>query len=416
MTSRLPVQLSRTLLLIGVAFSLAILAGCKMPAPDSDPAASFSIPTAQPTNTFSIDLPPTPLGSSGPLPFPHNPNATNSLLPSALYLLRPDPNQINQVWRLSPDGAELTQVTFSDTPVSQYDISSDGRLAVITAQSLIVYSPDKTQTETWLNSSPGLPEQNPRASRWAPGGGQLAYAAQGVWIGRSPNTVHLAVADPPGSRIRPFDWSPDGRWLLVTIDSQEQSKLAVLDPATGVIQTLVTSDGIPACCQAAWAPQSQGLVVANPYPATGIPELQTQNGVGGLWWAPVSANQAEIQVSALLPSFAADETYNFVGWPHFNPDTTIQYAFANFPLLPQQRFPLALYKASLATPDLRQMLRAESFLVDQILWSPNGDLALLVLPMPGSAWKSGGPVILVAAGQEPATPLIEQGASLKWGP
>jgi hypothetical protein len=367
---------------LGLA-SLWLLVGCKMPAP---------LP-AQPTTGQSTST----LISGTQI----TEEAGNSLLPQALYFLRQDANGLPQVWRLSPDGKALVQLTFSTTPVRDFDISLPGRLAYVGGGSLVVYSLINSTSKTWWDSPEYQPDTYPHAPRWSPDGETLAYASDGVWLRRGED-IRLLYPDPvdSGQRTFPYSWSPDGHWLLVSQDREQGTTLAVLEANTGKLVQLANA---PLCCQAAWTPDSQGLFVANPYP---------QQGPSGLWWASINNLAAP-----LLPWQAEDGTYNVVGWPHINQNGLLGYAFANFPATPPDSFPFGLYTANLSSPDQRQALRLETFFLREIIWTPDGRRALLVIPAPGSAASQvAGPVVLVSAGQQPGLVLSDSGYNLRWGP
>ncbi len=325
-----------------------------------------------------------------------------------MYFLHSDTDGIPQVWKLDANGENPSQVSFGDQAVQDYDIAADGSLAFVTAKGLYVQAPGVNQPSPWLVIPQAGTNLKPHAPRWAPGSNLLAYASGGIWIGRTANTVrllNLSQVD-PSARILPYQWSPDGRWLLVSIDYPDRSELGILDPSNSALKPLRLNPTSAACCQAAWAPDSQGVVIANPFPAAGAASAS-----GGLWWAGLDG-----VVKTLLAENSPDGTLNYVGWPHFGPTGILNYAFANFPQAPGGRFPMALYQSSLSTPDLRQLLRPESFFIEQVLWAPDGSLAILQLPQPGSVWNNGGPLLFVHPEQDLPRPLFDQGYNLKWGP
>lgn len=366
-----------------VSFALlGWLAGCRMPAPS-------------PTLPIAASVKPSPEAT--------NPGAgvEASLLPSALYFLRQDAGGLPQVWRISPGGTALVQLTFSAAPVRDFDISPQGRLAYVAGGSLVVYSLGSSQAETWFAAQEDQPDSYPHAPRWSPDGSTLAYAARGVWLRQGEQSQLLYPDLSDGSqRTFPYTWSPDGNWLLVNQDQQQATTLAILEISTGKLVSLAKA---PLCCQAAWTLDSQGVFVANPYP---------QNGPSGLWWASINNLAAP-----LLPWQAENGTFNVAGWPHVSQGGQLGYAFANFPGAPPDLFPFGLYTANVSSPDQRLALRVETFFIREVLWTPDGRRAALVVPAPGaSSVQAFGPVVFVAAGEQPALVLVDSGYNLRWGP
>lgn len=363
--------------------SLGGLSSCRMPAPLPAQPAALSTPSSMQSQTSGAEA------------------AETSLLPNALYLLHQDAAGLPQVWRISPGGKAIVQLTFSATPVRDFDISTTGRLAYVTGGSLAVYSLGSSQAEMWFSAQEDQPDSYPHAPRWSPDGQTLAYAARGVWL-RQGEQSRLLFPDPTdGSRRTfPYSWSPDGSWLLVNQDQQQTTTLAILEISTGKIVTLANA---PLCCQAAWTPDSQGMFIANPYP---------QHGPSGLWWASVNNLAAP-----LLPWQSDNGTYNIVGWPHVSQNGQLGYAFANYPDIPPAAFPFGLYSANVSSPDQRQTLRTETFFIREVLWASDGRRVVLVVPAPGAAsLQTPGPIVLISAGEQPGTVLLDSGYNLKWGP
>lgn len=391
--------------LSGCFIILFSLAGCILPAPIAQ------IPSTQPfANT---NIPTTPSDGYEPTASPQNP-PEGSILSGAIYFLRPDSQGNPQVWRLAPDGISLSQITNTTSGVKDFDITMNGSLAFISGGELYVQTPNRFKPELWIGIPASKSENYPSSPRWSADGRLLAYAVnQGVWIGRSANTVHLAISDvslaeiPENRpRIRPYAWSPDGKWMLVTIDHADSSELGLLNPANGSLSLLKLTNNIPACCQAVWAAESHGILVSNPF-ANSLNQISA----GGLWWIS-NGEQARV----LIPPQANDGTYNYIGWPFLDYSGNLKYAFSNFPRVPTTWYPMMLYKSTLATPELRESLREEPYFIEQILWAKDGNQAVLVIPGPGSTRSSGGPLVLVSPGTAPARPLVDQANNPRWGP
>jgi hypothetical protein len=65
----------------------------------------------------------------------------------------------------------------------------------------------------------------------------------------------------------------------------------------------------------------------------------------------------------------------------------------------------------------RTVLRPDAILPEEVLWSEQAKLAVIVQAAPGAATrKTGGPAVLIKWNGSPAQPLISSGYRLQWGP
>ena len=392
-----------SLCLLGLSL---LVGGCIMPAPDlptpQRPTASPAV-LVQPTVTPGAEAVPSPAACDDPTCYAPD----GALLPLPLLYLAPDANGIIQLWQLASDGQTRQRLTEAKQSLWAYALNPasapPGQLAYINrgtegAQLWLVNVPGDTPQALFQ----GSPEAPLSKLSWRPSGELIAFGAAGGvhFYTVAGGQVRLAIAALPEMRLSPLTWSPDGRLLLLSqTDAARTESLLVWEFATGTLftppQTL--------CCQASWSPDSGSVLIANPDPG---------RGPTGLWrYSPI-----ESRLQTLIPSLAADGTTNAAGWPALTTLGRLVYAFANFPQLPADEFPLGLFAAQVSQPEERFPLRPETLLLRQVLWSPNAELAVLVLPQPGAAGAlEAGPVILAASDGSPAQPLLSLGYDLQWG-
>ncbi len=352
----------------------------------------------------------TPIGITQPVP-----TLETSLLPHAIYFLSDLEAGIPQVWRLAPNGTVLSQITthLGGNPVEgvrDYDVSpSDGTLAL--AVGLHLYLIDSSAEDPFLLANAGSTgDGNPEnlvhhsfSPRWSPDGQYLAFALGGINTYR-PGTGEIINILPDQGRDSlyfPYMWSPDGMRLLVSISQSEKSNLGVLTITNG--ELVVFAPGT-VCCQASWVSDSRTVLVANPYPEitdTGLWRFDSHTGTGTL----------------LVSAQSVDGSFHLVGWPLLDDSGGLFYFYSNALSPPVEAIPMNLVRSGMDTPDQRSTVRPDMFMPKEVLWSPQGDLAVVVLPSPGSStWSPGGPVVLIDTHGNPVQPLIASGYNLHWGP
>jgi hypothetical protein len=144
-----------------------------------------------------------------------------------------------------------------------------------------------------------------------------------------------------------------------------------LDPATAV---LIPLTGGIVCCDAVWADDTSQIFVASP--VLGLIE-------SGLWRFPLPTGERV----DLLPTTAADGTYNFAGWPIQLPDGSLNFFYANTISIPDGDVPLTMVNAQPDHMDAIFPLRPERWEIYEALWQPDGDAVILVQPAPGDSFS-----------------------------
>lgn len=390
-----------------------LLAAC---APGAAPAAP-TLDTAELATIVAATLSAEP-PSASPTPSTAPSPTADALLPTAVYFLS-DRGGGMQVWRLAADGETLSQLTTAEAGVDDFDVAADGRLAYVSGNQLWLRTTDG-ENQLLVDGSAATAEeasfhysQRISAPRFAPNGGHLAYALNGVHIINLDSGVdqHLLVNQLnsndddfifPEELYYPEAWSPDSRRLLVSIAYFEGGSLGVLQP--GGTEGLVRFDAEGViCCQASWAADSASVLVASPYAGIVTPGL----------WAYDATSGAE---SPLLDAGDSDGGLQFAGWPLVSQEA-LYYFYASSSGAPEGEVPLFMVRSDPAGVDSRDQLRPESFSIREVLWAPDGSLALLIEnPIVVAEGVTGGTILLVRADGGPAQPLADQAHAMRWGP
>lgn len=342
-----------------------------------------------------------------------------ALLPHAVYFLS-DTSGSMQVWRLERDGITLYQMTFEATPVDDFTVSpATGDIAYITNNQIFTIRADGKERALIVDGGAiSETEQYYRYEKiyslaWSPDGETLAYSRGGLAFysvreGTSRVVLINETNDVGGGILVaeklyfPERWSPDGSKLLVTQAFYEGSTLGVWD-ATRESYAQLQSDFM-ACCFTSWSPDSRTIWVASPFIGMIDP---------GLWrFDAASGVQTE-----LLAAQAADGTFNFASFP-FEVGTDLLYFFANTPTFPDGNVPLTLVRAPLGDVNARTVLRPETWILNDALWSPDGSLVLGIQPTPtefGTSYPTG-TLVLIPADGSPSRPLASSAYSPIWAP
>ncbi len=355
------------------------------------------------------------------IPTSQAPTKPTTLLPRSLYYLSDPDGNGAQVWRMEADGITTTQLTTQPGGVLEYAVSAaSGRLAYITGNQLYLADPDGSPASLVVDGSGADQTSDEFLYRlklsglsWSLDGSLLAYGQNGVHLYRLddqtdqhvlPNEIETIENGPafPVSLYSPAGWSPDGQRLLVEIGYFDGGSLGIFTPASGAFLPL--GEGI-ICCQPAWAPDSQSLLVASPY--LGMID-------SGLW--RFNANTGERAV--LIPTTSEDATLNFVGWPLELPNGDLRYFYANTAAFPESDTPLLLVSAGLDALEGRTILRPESWIIYEALWAEDGSFVVTIQPTPGlePGWPRSGPIVLIPLAGTPEVPLAANGYHLRWGP
>lgn len=343
-----------------------------------------------------------------------------SILPHTLYFLSDIGTGGFQVWRLERDSITQNQVTTEAVPVTDFAVSPvDGRVAYVVNNQLYIINPDGGE-RTLLVDGGTVDEENPdyhfsrkiNGLSWSPDGNYLAFGRNGINIYTfAEDASRLALPSNletkegvypyPQALYVPLSWSPDGRFLLMDIGFYEGAALGVFDLTSGGMTRF--GERI-VCCQPAWTPDSNSVLVANPY--AGFLD-------SGLW----RYDAATGFVTELVSEDSSDGTLNFVGWPMQIPSGELQYFFTNIAGFPESGIGLTVVRAGNDGVSGRTLLRQETWDLYEVLWAPDGSLFVAIQPYyEDTSMPRDGTIILVDVLGEPVRPLVVNGYKLRWGP
>jgi hypothetical protein len=327
----------------------------------------------------------------------------------------------------------LTQITFEAAPVTDFAISAtSGALAYITNNRLY-YAEAANGKSTLLmdggdiigkdlNQEHDSSTQRIYSPRWSSNGKSLAYGYQGINIfqpgnGKTTRLIgngFLESWDGSGNKTQaeysPYAWSPDNLRLVIEIDLEGKgSTLGVFSLANGSLVRLHQPSTSPTddlvCCQASWSQDNKHLYVANFYVSLPRP--------AGLWLFDIESGAGTI----LIPSDEKDGTHNYAGWPIQLKNGSLVYWFTSTLDRLEIEAPMQLVSTGQDAVSNRTILRPEAILPEEVLWSEQAQLAVIVQTPPGTATrKIGGPAILIKWNGSSAQPLISTGYRLQWGP
>ncbi len=172
-------------------------------------------PSSEPTMTFTeepiITLTPEPTKTLVPEPTATFTSKPTTLLPYELYYQSRDSNNKGQIYRLSRDGNEITQITFEENGVWGYDISPvDGTIIYVTQNQLISVDSNGENRKKLIHEPDVDTLSDPH---WSPNGKMIAYAADGIKIFYTKTgNIKTIFQEEPNTIPRSF--SPDSSKLV----------------------------------------------------------------------------------------------------------------------------------------------------------------------------------------------------------
>ena len=393
-----------------LAAVLAILA-CTSP---------LAVATLQPPGTgVALTLQAVASETAAALPAPSPTLTVPPLLPRPLYFLDHDAAGLSQIFRLEVDGHTVRQISFEPMTVDSYGVSpKDGQIAYTSNNQLFLIGSDGSARQLLLDGGPV--DENNRwthsvgAPVWSRDGAMLAYSYGGLNLltfsdGQTRRILDNQVDTTPGFPIvheiySPASFSPDGTRLLVSIGFYEGGTYGIYSLAGGTLTRLRRADGGTVCCHTSWIPDGTGIYITSP--SLGMIE-------SGLFYADAFSGQ----VSALLSAHPADGTYNFADAAQPGPDGKLYFFFNSLPEIPASgHTPLYLVRSSSDGITGRTRLLPDAFHnLNEILWSPDASLAILVIA-PDPNTYTGGRAEIVYPDARPAVPLVPSAQHLQWGP
>lgn len=344
--------------------------------------------------------------------------AAPAVLPATLLFLS-ERSGSAQIWQLARDGETQKQLTDEVAGVEGFDVSpADGSLAYVSGNQLYLRAADGSNRRLMVDNAAAdrsaaeyFSTQRISNPRFSPDGRYLAYAYAGLWILDlgSNQAVHLlnneidAESEALQTYYVPLAWAPNSQQLVLAsggpAGAANSSRLVFVNPGADTLTTTAQTGVGPACCHAAWTPDSAGLLLASPY--TGLLEP-------GLWrYDPLSGER-----SSLL---AGEEgLLELAGWPLQTAEGELYFFYASTADLPAGDLPLFMVRSPADQPTERELLRAEAFTnMGEALWAQDGSLALVVQVRPEGG-RGGAVLLAYSDGRQPQR-LLEDGYALQWG-
>lgn len=343
-----------------------------------------------------------------------------SLLPAPVYYLSGDAERA-QIFRLERDGVTTFQLTAEAGGIDDYDVShADGTVIYIINNQLYRINPDGSGRALLVDGGPldenadNYYEARLDTPRWSPDGARIAYHLGGLQLynvndGSSQLVLQnqVSVLDNgytlPQALYFAGEWSPDGQYLMLNVGWYEGGTIAIYNLANGVL-TEADYPGI-FCCYHNWTPDSRALLMASDaigMISSGLWRMDATNGV----------------VQTLLDTQAADNSYNYAAGPNQMPNGDLRYFFHNNPNIVEGYTPLQLVHSAADGVTGRQVVVGDSLVVYEVLWSPDGLLALVVAqPNPNDqSYPRRGTLKLVNPENGQVQDLLQQVNDLRWGP
>jgi hypothetical protein len=346
------------------------------------------------------------------------PEAPASLLPYSFFYLGRDGAGHWQVFRLRNDGKTVTQLTYEETDVTDYDVSlADGRVAYVADNRLSLILPDGSNPRVLVEG--GSRENNYWVTSpvFSPDGKTLAYGHKGLnFYDMTAGVSRLVIADQnatetlpngllfPIETYEPERYSPDGTKLLIALGHWEVlPSHAIYDPVRDELVKLDGGDGYGYCCSfyggPTWSADSSsfyGIASEHDY---AFPH-------GALWKVDAETGAA----TTLIPLVAKDGTLNLVYRPFSAPDGQLYYFFLNYPEPAGDfgRLPLLLFRSAPDGVTGQTVLLPEMFRDNEVLWAPDASFFIIA--------SDEGQAEMVYLDGRPKVALAPSAHSMKWGP
>jgi WD40 repeat protein len=291
-----------------------------------------------------------------------------TLLPRSLYYLAQDANKTQQIYRLNRDGVEITQITFEQDRVINYDISPVDGTIVYSVEGSLITANNNGENRQVLVEDPDINF----SLLWSPDGETIIYLSgrnKVFTYSFTTGTNEILLSGNDNETVKPILFSPDGKKLVFRKYVDPMGLGGTINIYDFVSQSIVpignSNNGKPSPCDSA-------TIVWN------IPDILfcykhvlAGSGMLGLW--QVSATDGSIET---LLSSESCPPCSPVAAPYRNDDGSlfILYGENDIYVYPS----LSLVQSTTDNIANRVVLRPETYKVVNALWTPEHDALVIV--------------------------------------
>ncbi len=376
-----------------------ILISCGGNAPVSTPAVDPSAVAAVVSTILAGNSTATPLPQPTATFTPEPP----TVLPRSLYYLAQDGNGKEQIFRLGRDGATITQITFEQVNISDFDISPlDGTIAYIVGDNLTTMNANGQNRQALVqDSNIGF------RLVWSPDGKTIVYGYPDVVFYSPTLGTKDVIISGKDAKYWPAYFSPDGSRLIVwekpIIPSAPGSEpVFIYDFNSRTLTSASDCSGR----NISWNTSDSIFCYKYVFAGGGSLGLSQVNAMDG--------SAKTLIFSEICPPCLP------IAAPRFSADGNLYYLYAEVNDVTQTYPSLSLVYSVSDDISSRQRVRPESFNVLNTLWAPNGDGLLIVQNNGNSSFPTN--ILLVSI--EPSLPIVTvipdaskiNPYSLRWGP
>jgi hypothetical protein len=208
----------------------------------------------------------------------------------------------------------------------------------------------------------------------------------------------------PKELYAPEKYSPDGSKVLITLGYYEGASSAIYTPDSNALVRLSGGEGALICCdQTQWSADSLSFYSANP--AIGMFS-------SGLW----RVDPATGVVTTLISSNYESDVFSYAAKAYLAPDGQLYYFFHSSDQEYNTRVPLQLVRSAADGVTGRTVINSNTFnVMNEALWAPDASFVITVDAPVDSVYQGGVASIAYVDGK-PGVKLADFMWQMKWGP
>ena len=317
-----------------------------------------------------------------------------SVLPQSLYYSAKDSSGKFQIYRLGRNGISVTQITFEQMDVLNFDVTSiDGSIAYIIESNLIVTDADGNNRQS-LVQDPNIQY----SLSWSPDGKMISYQSGNDVVIYSLTTGdnEVLISGSETETNWPVSFSPDSKKLLIRQrinPSAPGGWVLIYDFATQSLTPMGAGqpkNGSNNCYNGNVTWDSPDVFFCHK-------DVFAGGGGEGVW--RVNANDGSVE--ALIFSESCPPC-SPVAAPHQNSDGYLYYLYREVENIDNPHPSLLLTRSKTDGVTDRVILRPETFTVSYALWTPDGN-ALLIAQNNGTSSTSTNLILIPV---DPSLPVV----------